>query len=85
MLCKKKRTQLPIITIDFAVEKKKTLRQLTNYTVTIVLCFNLDLNTADEKLSLSFLVEIFVGTQLMQLVKKKYSHIFYVLNMRCMF
>ena len=84
MLCKQKRTQLPIITIDFAVENK-TRRQLTNHSVTGVLCSNLDLNTAGEKPSLSVLVEIFVCTQLMQLVEKKYSHIFHVLNLRCIF
>ena len=82
MLCKQKRTQLPIITIDFAVENK-TRRQLTNHSVTGVICSNLDLNTAGEKPSLSVLVEIFVCTQLMHLVKKKYSQIFYVLNLRC--
>ena len=37
MLCKQKRTQLPIITIDFAVENK-TRRQLTNHSVAGVLC-----------------------------------------------
>ena len=80
MLCKQKRTQLPIITIDFVVENK-TRRQLTNHSVTGVLCSNLDLNTAGEKPSLSVLVEIFVGTQLMQLVKKNYSDLFHVLNL----
>ena len=84
MVCKQKRTQLPIITIDFAVENK-TRRQLTNHSVTGVLCSNLDLNTAGEKPSLSVLVEILVCTQLMQLVKKKCSHICNVLNLRCIF
>ena len=84
MLCKQKRTQLPIITIDFAVENK-TRRQLTNHSVTGALCSNLDQNTAGEKPSFSVLVEIFVGTQLMQLVEKKYSHICNVPNLRCIF
>ena len=84
MLCKQKRTQIPIITIDFAVENK-TRRQLTNHSVAGVLCSNLDLNTAGEKPSLSVLVEIFVGTQLMQLVKKKHSHIFHFLDLRYTF
>ena len=84
MLCKQKRTQLPIITIDFA-EENKTRRQLTNHSVAGVFCSNLDPNTAGEKPSFSVLVEIFVGTQLMELVKKKHSHIFHFLNLRYVF
>ena len=59
MLWQQKRTELPILDIDFAIENKAQTQQ-TKHSVTKVFCSNLDLNTAGEKPSLSLFVEIFV-------------------------
>ena len=60
MLWRQKRTQLPILKIDFAMENK-TQKQQTKHLETEVSFSNLDLNTAREKPpSLSVFVEIFV-------------------------
>ena len=48
MLCQQKRTQLPILNIDIAIENK-TQTQQTKHSVTGVFCSDLDLNTAREK------------------------------------
>ena len=45
MLCQQKRTQLPILNIDFVIENKTQ----TKHSVTGDFCSNLDLNTALEK------------------------------------
>ena len=60
MLWRQKRTQLPILKIDFAMENK-TQKQQTKHLETEVSFSNLDLNTAREKPpSLSVFVQIFV-------------------------
>ena len=59
MLWQQKRTQLPILNIDFPIENK-TQTRWTKHSVTGVFCSNLALNSAGEKPSLSVFVEIFV-------------------------
>ena len=52
MLCQQKRTQLPILNIDFAIENKRQTKQ-TKHSVTGDFCSNLDLNTAHDQNRLS--------------------------------
>ena len=52
MLCQQKRTQLPILNIDFAIENKTQTKQ-TKHSVTGDFCSNLDLNTAHDQNRLS--------------------------------
>ena len=59
MLWQQKRTQLPILNIDFPIENK-TQTRWTKHSVTGVFCSNLALNSTGEKPSLSVFVEIFV-------------------------
>ena len=54
-LWQQKRTQFPIVKMDFAKEKKKQT-QRTKHSVTGDFYFDLDLNTAGEKPSLSVFV-----------------------------
>ena len=49
-MAKQKRTQFPILEIDFAIENKTQMQQ-TKHSVTGIFCFNLDLKTAGEKAS----------------------------------
>ena len=50
MLWQQKRTQLPILNMDFAIEQEnKTQTQQTKYSVKGIFYSNLDLNSAGEK------------------------------------
>ena len=71
MLCQQKRTQLPILNIDFIIENK-TQTQQTKHSVTGVFSSNLDLKTAREKPSSSTQFS-FVGLNLLEYDVSKLS------------
>ena len=85
MLWQQKRTELPILDIDFAIENKAQAQQ-TKRSVTGVFCSNLDLNTTGEKPSLSLFVEIFVWCSQFSfkgLNRARNFHFFFATSVRC--
>ena len=85
ILWQQKRTQQPILKVDFAIENKTQTRQ-TKHSVTGIFGLNLDLNTAGKKPSLSVFVVIFVWcTQFSfwRLNRTRNFHLFSTTRVRC--